>query len=342
MAVEEEDRIRKIEGLLNLAADPRTPDAERENAQNMADKLMFKYRIDQALLFMRSPSAKAREVVSRKIDKIRTDEFSHIINYMRESVFMHFGCMTHDDWSELTVVGYAEEISAAEMMWATVMLHFTRTVFPKWEDNRSFDGNVYALKSAGYGWPYVCAQGLKHNAADQSGPLTQKNSGSKLRSAFKREAKRLGIEVLPGRQQPAQPQKWRNSFASSYYTKLTQRLAEMQRANEKEAGEAGVLALVSEQDRVKQTFYALFPELNPEVRKRRTAEAKAAEEARRAALTPAQLRAEDMKNERARARAMNRINNYYDDAGWNAGHRAAESIDLGGGRLGKSERNALQ
>jgi hypothetical protein len=267
--------IAQIEALLTLASDPRTPDGERESAQTKADSLMFKARIDSAMLFQEEGPAAGREVIVKEYGPTSGEEFVGITNHLRASVFMHVGCMVHDRFTKLTVVGYEDEIRVAEMLWAQIFLHLTRTIFPRWEKFRSFDANIFELKQAGYSWPFVCEQGLRQDAGDHIGKLTQKNSASKLRSAYKREAKRRGIEVGPGKQQPINPKKWRRSFAEAYASKVKRRLADLQAHNEAEAGETGVLALMSEQDRVKQQFYAMFPEMNPEVQKRRQEEYKA-------------------------------------------------------------------
>lgn len=342
MANNAADYIRKIESLLRLASDPSASEAEREQAQDRADAIMFNYRIDQAMLFKTGESV-AREVVVKEYDPAASEEFRSTTSHIRANIFIHSGCMVYDSY-RLTVVGYEEEIQMAEMLWSQVFLHFTRTVFPKWETHRTFDANVYDLKSAGYSWPYVREQGMKHDGGDSAGKLTAKNAGGKLRTAFKREANRRGVAVQPGKQQPMVPDKWRRSFADAYASKLVQRLADLKSKNEAEVGEAGVLALVSEQDRIQQQFYALFPDMNPEVQKRRHEEYKAAEEARWNALTDEEKKAEKDREYKASmkwARRASKQSSYYDDAGWNAGSRAAENADLGQGRVGASSGKEL-
>lgn len=334
-------KIKQIEDLLRIASDPRSNVHERESAQVKADAIIFRNRIDRAMLNKDQPSA-ARGVIVREYDAAAAEEFIGVANSMRANLFIHAGCMANSRWRKLTVVGYEEDIQMAEMLWASVFLHFTRTVFPKWENFKTFDANVYDLKSAGYSWPFVREEGLKREAGDQTGKLTAKNAGSKLRSAFKREAARRGERVSS---QPINFKKWRTSFADAYATRLSQRLYTMRTKNEAEAGEAGVLALVSDQDKIKQQFYALFPELNPEVRKRRNQEAADAEEARWNALTAEEQAKElrDREKEDARwARQSAKRPAYYDEGGWSAGTRAADKADLGQERIGASSGKELE
>jgi hypothetical protein len=141
------------------------------------------------------------------------------------------------------------------------------------------------------------------------------------------------------------PEKWRKSFSDAYANRLRQRLSDMAAKNEANAGEAGVLALVSDQDRIKQQFYTLFPELNPQVRKRQDREAQEAEEARWNALTPEQQQAVRTKQEKEDLKWSRRYakqGSYYDDSGWTAGTRAADKADLGQNKIGSSDGRELE
>lgn len=255
-------------------------------------------------------------------------------------------CLSMADKLMATAVGYEDDLFYAEMLWANVYMDFITKMFPKWEPWRSFDENVYIIKSSGYGWPHVCVEGLRNNGADQSGPLTQANSGSKLRTAFKREAKRRGEVVLPGRQQPAVPQLWRDSFAQSYQSTVESRLQTMKWQNREAAGNGSEIALVKDEDRIKAEFWRLFPQYDPEEHKRRWARMDAEEEARRARLTPEELEAEEKereKEERRWARRKPAKEKQADMRGWNAGNKAGNSVKLsadknvGNGRMGALE-----
>lgn len=339
-----EDHIRRVEALLNLASDPRTPEGERENAQAKANSIMFQFRIDQAMLFQKGGTSVAREVISREYDRLSTEEFTYITSSIRTLIFIHMGCMTNG-FGKLTVVGYEDEIQMAEMLWAQIFLHFTQTVFPKWETYRSFDANVFELKTAGYSWPYVRDAGLRHSAKDVGGFLTYKNASSKLRTAFKREASRRNVEVKPGKQQPMNPSKWRKSFAEAYAARISRRLMDMRAKDEANAGKEGVLALVSEHDRIKQRFYELFPELHPEAQRRRWEQEREANQAAWDALTPEEQDRERRRQDREEAKEDRRAAKQsprIDLNGWTAGARAAERADLGQGRVGASSGKELE
>jgi hypothetical protein len=197
-------------------------------------------------------------------------------------------------------------------------------MFPKWESYRGFDANVYEIKKAGYSWPEVREMGLAKEAFDRSGPLTAANAGSKLRTAYKREAERRGEIVLPGKQQPMNPKLYRDSFAASFASAISSRFKEL--SAEYAAGDGEyTIAIQTEEDRVLAEFYRLFPNLHPdEIRKRNDA-AREAHHARIAGMTPAQRRAWERQmasGQKTRSADMN---------GWKAGRRAADAVNLSRG-----------
>ncbi len=332
--------IRRIEGMLKAASDVNMDEKSRERILAQVDAICFQHRIDQAKLFVKN-GATQREVLVREYERPSADGFSGHFLGLRSNIFQHYGSRTHLSWRSTTVVGYEDDIRMAEMLWANVFLHFTRTIFPKWEDAKSFDANVYDIKRSGYSWPQVREMGMAKDAGDARGKLTLKNAGSKLRIAYRREAERRGETVAPGKQQPIVPSKWRNSFADAYYSRLLQRLANMKKASEEAAGKAGVLALISEQDRVDQHFYSLFPDLTPAAMQRQREESDAAEKARREALTDKEREKEDREAQRRWNRIQKRPSRF-DGAGWDAGFRAADKADLGTNGISETgERKSL-
>lgn len=266
--------MRRVASLLERAAHADTPQAERETAQELADTMMAKYRLDRAMLNFNRDEKEVREPMHRAYKRIslvnreaitgRKDVVEYTlegwINALRSEVYTHCGCMVAT-LQDATVVGYEEDIFYGDMLWATVFQDMITRIYPGWTKGRSFDENVYMLKKAGFSWPQVREMGLKAEARDRSGPLTAKNAGSKLRVAYKRHAATLGEIVPEGRQQPANPWNFRRSFVAGYYNTLTIR---MQHLKEQQVpSEEGALALVKDEDRIKQMFYKMFPSMMP-------------------------------------------------------------------------------
>ena len=319
-----EDYIRKVEGLLNRANHKETGEEEREACLAAADRIMKKHRLDRAMLYQ-SGKAPEREIVVKTYEPIEAERFSTNLSYMRSAIFRHCGVMFRPGWRQGTAVGYEEDIFFAEMLWSSVYLDFITKMFPKWEPWREFDRNVYAVKTAGYSWPEVRDMALPHKPSDRTGELTFKNAGSKLRTAFKREAERLGVEV---ERQPQRPDKWRKGFAIGYDTSLRIRLRTMEINGMEEPGSDGEIALMRDEDRVKAKFWEVFPEEHPEVQARKNKEWEEEWKAAEAAKTPAEKAAEEKARERALKRQNKSVADLYDNAGFSTGQKSAHEVNL--------------
>lgn len=332
-----EGTMRRIQGLLERAGHPETPENERQACQEKADALMQQHRIERAMLnFDRKDTVK--EIISRDIDRAQ-GEYSGQLRSMQYAILIHAGCQAAIKWEHMTAVGYEEDIFFAEILWAQVRLDFTSKMFPKWEPHRSFDANVYEIKSAGYSWVQVCEMGMSHNAKDVTGVLTMKNGGSKLRTAFKREAKRRGVEVLPGKQQPMKPQLWRDSFATSYRSTLEQRL--MMLADKNRGPKEYAVALQTDADRVLAEFYRLFPNLHPDYLREQSEKMAAERQAYLDNMTPKERR-EWERDQRAWEKIATK-KRYADPKAWAKGHEAASNVNVSrGNAVGDPNRKGLE
>lgn len=319
-----EDYIRKVEGLLNRANHPEANDQEREACLAAADRIMKKHRLDRAMLFQ-SGKAPDREIIVKEYDAILAEKYATNLGYMRDAVFRHCGVMFRPGWRRGTAVGYEEDVFFAEMLWSSVYMDFTTKMFPKWETHRSFDLNVYNLKTAGYSWPDVRDMALKHEPSDQTGPLTFKNAGSKLRTAFKRECERRGEEV---RRQPQRPEAWRNGFAQGYESTLRSRLYVMAMKDREAPGSEGEIALLKDEDRVKQRFWEVFPEEHPDVQARKQKEFEEEVAAQEASLTDAEKAARERKFQSAMRRLQKSYEARFDSKGYETGSQSAHEVNL--------------
>lgn len=341
MTSSEEAYLRKAEALLHRASDPSASEGEREACIGKANQIMEKHRLDRAMLFS-SGKQPDKKIVQRVYDRVETGQFSYLLADMRSDIFRHCGVMTHRSYKD-TAVGYEEDMFFAEMLWSTVYLHFVERMFPKWEKHRTFDANVYSIKKAGYSWSEVREMGLAQGAGDLSGPLTAKNAGSKLRNAFKREAARRGEVVPPGKQQPLNPVQWRKNFAEAYASRMYARLRQLRMENAQEPGSPGEIALLTDEDRVKQEFWKVFPDMHPEAQKRLQERFLEQERRRQEGLTPAQKAEEERKIERRRQEYLKRWDQEHRAGGWNDGAQAADEVNLSrASELSEAERMALE
>lgn len=268
--------MRKIQALLERAAHPATPQAERESSQDMADRLMAKYRLDRAMLNFDKKKDERRQPSHREYDEIKlvTEDITvtmrdvkeeygiqWVIDDLRTAIYSHAGCRSARKFGKLTVVGFEEDLFFGDMLWTTIFQDIVTKMFPRWNSSLGFDENVFNLKNAGFGWPQVREAGLAVGAADRNGVLTAENAGSKLRTAYNRHCKKIGYEKPAT--QPRQPGLWRRSFVDSYATRIRQRMIALRAEANQEAGEQGAVALIQEEDLVTQAFYDLFPNMNP-------------------------------------------------------------------------------
>lgn len=251
----QERMIDKITALLTRAEHPNTPEAEREACFAKADQLMSANRIERAMLNF--TTVKETVVVDRTIPAPDAGGFYNITGSILSAIATHASCFmtrTYTDYRTMYhIVGYEEDAFYAELLWTTVFRSFVRTINPNWEAALTFDANVKQMKDAGYKWTLI---------ATYAGTDPVK-SGGRLKSAYVRECKRLG--VVPSRQ-TQRHSAYRDSFADAFGSTLTARLrAQKQTSDEEASGSGAELALVKDAARVKEEFYRLYPNLRPRV-----------------------------------------------------------------------------
>jgi hypothetical protein len=87
---ENESAIRRIQGLLERASHPETPKPERESCQELADKLIHKYRVDRAMLNFKKKD-QAKEILTREYEPVRARDYGFILNGMQRECYRHAG-----------------------------------------------------------------------------------------------------------------------------------------------------------------------------------------------------------------------------------------------------------
>lgn len=335
-----EKKMRRIEGLLARAAHPNTPEHERITAQEKADLLMAELQVDRATFNFNKSAKEVRDPSRRDYEWLnlvadgatgnsRRDReewgIEGVINGIRQNIFYHAGAKCAHLPTGFAAVAYEEDLIYAEMLWLSVFQTILNRMFPTWDERKPFDENVYNLKKAGYSWTQVGKMGVMHGARDQRGELTMENGGSKLRTAFKRQAKRVGEEVLPGKQQPMNPHLWRRSFVDSFSSTISQRIAAMKLGREDYFDKSNLPAIVQDKDRVQHAFYEMFPDLNP------------ANWPEPEPLTEEQKK----ENEKARKRVSHKVR-AADPNAWAAGNAAAQSVNLGNNQQFEKQKEQLR
>ncbi|AOE44855.1 hypothetical protein BI084_gp43 [Gordonia phage Terapin] len=343
----EDRRLRIIENLLIKASHEGTPEHERILSQEQADRLMAQYQIDRAILNFNRDEKEVRQPVERDYETVDivqdgsvrgstynwntgrltmsrdTEEYAiqGVISGIRGNVFRHAGCMWFFANNKTRAIGYEEDLMFAEMLWLGIFSDIMTKMFPTWDASRGFDENVYRLKKAGYSWSQVREIGLKNQAKDAYGMLTEKNAGSKLRNGFKRHATKIGEEVLPGKRQPSNPHLWRRSFIDSYSATLSQRMAALKAGREEYFDKTNLPAMTQDKDRVRQRMYELYPELDPANQPKPDPDQEAAP--------------------RKPIKAVKQKIRHADPDAWAAGHSAASKINLRNDKAAGDRKEAL-
>lgn len=351
--------MNRVMALLERAAHPGTPPAEARLCEEKADALMAQHMIDRMDLTVEEKSKIIKSTWDLRISDAGNDsiEFYSTILNLLTTVLFHCGIRLNPrvefaknedgktDWNRkrLILVGFPEDIRYAEQIWFTVFKTFVMNVNPKWDVSKSLGENVYDQISAGKTWRVV--QDMAYDARPDHYGLPgkfadhpTKSGGPILNKAYKEALKERGEESGVTRRNKA----YRASFARSYSATIGDRLRVM-RAKAKEAvsdSDKFSLALRDTKEQVDAEFYRLFPEYDPEVR-RRMAEQEAADAAAEfARLSPEeqarkikQQKDEEARWERRRSRARSsygrvRESDRTDMAAWRRGKQIADNVNL--------------
>lgn len=334
--------IQRVRSLLERAGHAETPEEERAACLAKADELMHKYRIERAMLNF-DHRDQAKEIISKKIPNEYSNEYSSILNSIYFSILRHAGAQVKMGYDQLIAVGYEEDIQFGMLLYTDVHREFVSRMFPAWDGWRSFEENVQRIKDSGRSWMDIVKMAPERYNLNA-------NSGSRLRSAYKREYAKQGWEMP--KQQTRTPEKFRDSFASSFEDRILNRLRHYQKTNDGvDVNDKVSLAVRTDQERIREAFYDLYPEMRPATdeekalwRKQWQAEEEA-EQKRRAALTPKQREAEDLKAAREAERsrrhwARQQSRRRVDLQGAAAGESAADNVNLdrSGRNIGKTNK----
>lgn len=257
-----EDLIRKIEALLNTADHPNTPEHEADTARNMAEALMFKYRIEEHQL---SADGEAPSVIespdwSTFVVSPYDSEFDSHYYSLFLSVVRHFDLMTNlrteyrDDMMYYVgdVVGYESDRRFVQMVWQSIRLSFQKNLEPRVDPDLSFEENCYNLRNAGMeGWKIARAV-----FGDDA-----KSNRIKARNAARKWAERVGEDASAFSGRGNNMKAYRVSYRQAFISTIQGRLHSMARARAIE--EAGTLVLASRTEAIKEAYYERFPDARP-------------------------------------------------------------------------------
>ena len=309
-------------------------------------------------------------------------EFDHQVKDMMMYVLEHCNIRVdtsfryRDGQRIYQIVGFKDDITYAERIWFNVFKTFVTNVNPHWDVAKSLEYNAYVFASAGVSWKdqVLLAEKARDTRIEwpwrfQNDDPDEKNghpytrwsyrvgetmdpdnvpwgrSIHKLKRSCKKhcDANSLSYPYAGGSKLRIAT---RNSFARAYRATIKSRLDEIKKlaTESEEHVDAGkfALALVDTRERVDAEFYKVFPEYDPEVRKREREERQRKAQEAYDNLTAAEKAriARDEARERAKwekraATARTRYRairedptNRVDHAAWARGTKAAQSVNL--------------
>lgn len=247
-----EDILRKVEGLLAKAESTTFPE-EADSCRAMAEALMYKYRIEEAMLAKAQPTGAKPEW--RQILVCGWGEFSATYKLLAASVTQHFECKAAFlyDGAEyrMDVCGYASDLAFIDALWQSIRLAFADRMEPKVDRKLTDQVNAYRLRKAGIEGRRI-AQMIYGSDAK---PLRVK-----VRGMFRKEAEARGEDPEPLLGRGVNVKGYRNSYALAFEDEIWRRLRLMRSSR---GEESQALVLVGRTEAIAEAFYEKYPHLRP-------------------------------------------------------------------------------
>lgn len=271
-----DDMLRKVQAMLARADHPNTPVAEAETSRRMAEAMMLKYRIDEAMLAATGGLGASGDTlvpIWRHFVVCSTkSEFATYYRMIAQACLRHVDCEfvtkngpaweanedlrgtpEGEQWVYyMEAVGYESDLRIAEVLYTNAMLAFQTRLEPKYDPTLTEQVNAYLMRSAGMeGW----------RIAEMIYGRTDKSLRPKVRKMFKDEAIARGEDpsVLLGKGNDMKG--YRLSFAEGFYSTIYSRLNQMRLAQAD--ADSGALVLASRATNVREALYARYPKLRP-------------------------------------------------------------------------------
>lgn len=324
----------RIAKLFERADHPNTSEHEAAACREKAEQIMRENRISEAMLHLTDEQKRVFEqyIVPANWSVMNWGTRHNIA----VTAFEHAGCRVKTLYSAnemLHVVGYPADVFYGKVLFERAVAELTDTLAPEWKENMTADQNIFRLKNSGATWAEVARRFAQETGRDTV-PTAQA-----VIYRWRKWAKLVGHEDI---QQTRRHDAYRTSLQEAFTSTLYRRLEDLRRSahGDEEPGEYAI-AIVKDEDALREEFYNLFPEMRPksaeerqaarEAYRSKVAEETKAEEERRAKLTDAQRAKEDRARAREEARSEReyqayRERNRKDAAGWAVGHRAAKRV----------------
>lgn len=257
--------LRKINALLEMANDPRTPPHEAQLARERADAFMLRYQIDEAMAAKRKVVHDDPDWLEMPVCKI-SNEFMDQYQFMASIVSQHVGNLHQtyeyrDDELYVILCGYPGALGFFQTMFTQVQLAFAKKLEPRYDPNKSDAENAFVMRAAGM---------ERRRIADSIyGPLpydaslnalkarTRKVTAMAKKWAADHDEDTSGLFGQSGESMAT----YRKTYAEAFTYELHIRARLYRISVDKD--EQAALVLVSRKERVDEAFYQRYPYLRP-------------------------------------------------------------------------------
>lgn len=151
--------MERVAALLAVAEHPNTGEHEAETALKMANSLITKHAIDEALL-RQSQSISDRRAITKLTVVLGGGTFRPYLRTIFEAaaealrVSVAFkATREHGVYEPVAhLYGAQEDVAWLDMLFNMIKLQFLTKLDPKWDTSKGYDENVYNYKVAGFKW----------------------------------------------------------------------------------------------------------------------------------------------------------------------------------------------
>lgn len=259
-----DDMLRKVRALLAQADHENTSPTEAQAFRAKAEALMFRYRIDEAMLAQAPDSGIDVEWSYIDVCDLHS-HYRHFYEGIMQAVCEHVGVRWHREFetaeenedgvrrrvARIHYVGFPSDIRVVDALFTSAQLAFSAKLEPKYNPELSDQVNAYNMRHAGMeGWRIAMAIWGQREDKDLY----------RARRLFKREALERGEDpnVLLG--QGNSMAVYRDSYANGFYWELRTRLFDM-RSSRGERSHA--VELGGRKERINEAFYSRYPQYAP-------------------------------------------------------------------------------
>ena len=249
--------LSKVHKLIQRAEHEDTPPEEAKTAQEMADALMLKYKLDEALLDANRPAEFRTKPDKTEVPLVGDPMLQGYMQLLCDSVAQHCDCKVrhYSSYSDGTwnskIYGFPSDLRYFKILYMELRLHMVGALRPGIDPNKSVAENAYNLHNAGLnwfdmakleGWVEVHSLPGEHKFMYRNSHTGERQKWAdcigKFKSGYKKEVERRGEQPL--RIPPTGSKVFRENAANGYTLRINQRLRAIR---EKRANIGNALAL---------------------------------------------------------------------------------------------------